>query len=177
MNKNVRIILTSLDKINMSYREIKCSMVGFFERCGYNVSSKTMQNPILNCIDIFFVVGYLVLSSINLRAATPSMLLLGINAVILCRFILKNLIEQVKIAKSADDKNKNRISIVHIVKICVGLIAMVLLTYFFTWSVMTTNNLAIVKPIVFTVLILTFVENIWAIMERMYGAVPKPLSY
>lgn len=153
-------------------------MVRFFEWCGYNVSSPDKwRNPILNCIDISLVIFYTVLSGMNLKAATPSLLLLLINAVTLSRFILKNLIEQFKVVGSGDDKNKGRITIVHIVKICAGFITMLILAIFLTWSICTTGDLAIIKPIVAIVLGLTFVENIWVIMEQLYGAVPKPLSY
>ena len=153
-------------------------MVKFFNWCGYTVNSpNNLQRPVLNIVDIALVLIYTVLSFRNLLIAKPSVSILIINVVILLRLILKNVIEQGKIADSQDDKNKDHISIVYIVKIVLEACTLILLLAFFIWSVNVTGDLSIVKFIAGVVLVLSFFDNIWTIFERLYDAIPRSLSY
>lgn len=152
-------------------------MVRFFEKCGYYVNSPNKkQNPVVNTIDGFLALLYIVFSFINSWGSTPSELVFYINAIALGRLILKNIIEQSKITKARNGIDILGITLVHVVKIAVEGTVLLMLAIFYLWGRLKTGSLEVVSIVVWFVLIVTLFENICAVFERLYDAIPKPLK-
>lgn len=152
-------------------------MVRFFEKCGYYVNSPNKkQNPVVNAIDGLLALLYIIFSFINSRGSTPSELVFYLNAIALGRLMIKNIIEQSKITKARNGIDILGITLVHVVKITLEGTALLMLTVFYLWGRLKTGSLEIVSVVVWIVLIVTLFENIWAVFERLYDAVPKPLK-
>lgn len=153
-------------------------IINFFEFCGYDVEdSEEVNNPLLNFIDTLLLIVYILLSFKNIVESESSLILLFINAVTLTRFIVENIIELKKIVNSKINDGKKRISLVHWTKIIIECFSMFILTLVFAWTRITAQDLSVVKFIVSIVIILTFFEDFLKIFERLYQAIPKPLSY
>lgn len=153
-------------------------MVRFWERCGYIVKGTvTKRQCCFSIIDIVLSVTYAALSLVNLIPAQPSPLLLFVNLIILARFTLASMIQLQKIADSKIDKNKRAVSIVYIVKITIGALLSILFISVSVWARIVYGDFGIIKFIAFFVIIVSLVENIWNIGERLYDAVPQPLFY
>lgn len=153
-------------------------MTKLFELCGYRVNSTPKEcNPILNIFDAACLVAYIFFSLINLRGSDPSWSLLFVNATIMNRFIVKNIVELNKVKQSGINDGKKAISLIHVIKIAVEITIMIVLTISFVYFKYKMDNLMSVKFIVCFVLIVTFIEDFIGILERLYNAVPKPLLY
>lgn len=151
-------------------------MVSFFEKCGYHVNSPNKkQNPIINMMDGGLILVYIILSFINLCGSTPSELVFFLNVITLGRIIIKNLIEQSKIAKVQSGIDTSGITLVHVVKIAIEGTLLILLTIFYIWARIKMGSLEVVSFIVGAVLLVTLFENLWSVCERLYDATPKPL--
>lgn len=151
-------------------------MVSFFEKCGYYVNSPNKkQNPVINIMDGGLVIAYITLSFINLSGSTPSELVFFLNVIALGRIILKNVIEQNKVAKVQSGTDTFGITLVHVIKIAVEGTLLFLLAIFYIWARIKMNSLDVVRLIVGAVLIVTLFENLWSVCERLYDATPKPL--
>ncbi len=151
-------------------------MVRFWERCGYIVKGTvTKKQCCFSIIDIVLSVIYAVLSVVNLIPAQPSVLLLVVNLIILARFTLASIIQMQKIADSKIDKNKRVANAVYIVKITVGVLLCIMFISVSVWARITYGDFGIIKFTAFFVIIVSCVENIWSIGERLYGAVPQPV--
>ena len=152
-------------------------MIKIFEKCGYLVNSPNKkQNLVVNVLDGLLVLGYVILSFINLSGATPSELVFFLNIIALGRLILKNIIEQSKIAKTCCGTDTKGITLVHVVKIIAESVVMIMVIAFYLWGKFVANSLEVVKFIVGIVLLITLVENLWSVFERVYDATPKPLK-
>lgn len=153
-------------------------MVRFWERCGYIVKGTvTKKQCCFSIIDIVLSVAYATLSLVNLIPAQPSLLLLFVNLIILARFTLASIIQMQKIADSKIDKNKRAVNAVYIVKITIGALLSIIFIFVSVWARIVYGDFGIIKFIAFFVIIVSLVENIWSIGERLYGAVPQPLFY
>lgn len=153
-------------------------MVKFWERCGYIVKGTvTKKQCCFSIIDIVLSVTYSILSLVNLIPAQPSVLLLVVNLIILARFTLASIIQMQKIADSKIDKNKRAVNAVYIVKITAGSLLCIMFISVSVWARIVYGDFGIIKFIAFFVIIVSLVENIWSIGERLYGAVPQPVFY
>lgn len=154
-------------------------MADFLALCGYEVKSvHKLQNLTMNIIDVFLIAGYFILSIMNVLQSTPSNLLIFINAIMLARFIVKNIIEQSRIVNSASGVNKKGITLVHWTKIIIESFCMIFLVICLAEIEVKAIGLADGGQIIaVAVLVVTLLENGWTILERLYDAVPKPLLY
>lgn len=151
-------------------------MVRFWERCGYIVKGTvTKKQCCFSIVDIVLSVIYSALSMVNLIPAQPSVLLLVVNLIILARFTLASIIQMQKIADSKIDKNKRAINAVYIVKITAGALLCIMFISVSVWARIAYGDLGIIKFIAFFVIIVSLIENIWSIGERLYGVVPQPV--
>jgi len=152
-------------------------MVIFFEKCGYHVNSPgKKQNLIINMIDGGLIIIYSILSFINLSGSTPSELVFFLNVITLGRIIVKNLIEQSKIAKVQSGTDIFGITLVHVIKIVIELTLLITITVLYIWGKIKMGSLEVVSLVVGFVLLVTLFENLWSICERLYDATPKPLK-
>lgn len=153
-------------------------MVRFWERCGYIVKGTvTKKQCCFSIIDIVLSLTYFALSVVNLIMSQPSVLLLVVNLIILARFTLASIIQMQKIADSKIDKNKRAVNIVYIVKITVGALLCIMFISVSVWARIVYGDFGIIKFIAFCVILVSCIENIWNIGERLYGAVPQPVFY
>lgn len=154
-------------------------MVKILKKCGYYVGNeKGKINWKSNALDCGLFTVYFALSLINSFSSNPSNLVFILNTISISRLILKNYIEQCKIvSKFPVDEGyvPANITKVHFLKITFETSALILLLLFVCWNKCSGSASSAVILMVVIVLVVTWIENILCMFERLYDAQPIPL--
>lgn len=154
-------------------------MVKILKKCGYYVENENGRGNLkANVLDCVLFTVYFILSLINSLSSDPSNLVFILNTISISRLILKNYIEQCKIVSKfpvTEEYVPANITIVHVLKIAIESTALLLLLIFVCYNAYTGNASSGVILMVVIVLIVTWIENILCIFERLYDAHPIPL--
>ncbi len=151
-------------------------MVDILKKWGYSVGDVTgRQNFEANMADMVLFSLYFLFSTINLIGSSPSVIVIFLNIVSIVRMVIKNYIEQSKIvAQSQTEKNyiSEKITLVHFTKIIVEML--ILLITLICW--LLSNGMGTIALFfVFLNILLTEIENLLSMIERLYDAKPLPL--
>lgn len=154
-------------------------MVKILKKWGYYIGDEkgriNWKSNILDCI-LFTV--YFVLSLINSLSSNPSNVVFVLNTISISRLILKNYIEQCKIISKFPKKGgyvSANITMVHFLRIVFEIASLFFLLVFVLWNKLSNNMSDAITLMVVIVLILTWIENMWSMFERLYDARPLPL--
>lgn len=154
-------------------------MVKILKKWGYYIGDEkgriNWKSNILDCI-LFTV--YFVISLVNSLSSSPSNVVFILNTISISRLILKNYIEQCKIISKFPTEGgyvSANITKVHYLKIVFEVASLVFLLLFVFVNKLSDGMSNAITLMVVIVLILTWIENMWSMFERLYDARPLPL--
>jgi hypothetical protein len=157
-------------------------MVKIFRICGYTIGNERgRKNVKSNLADAGLSFTYLCLSLMNSLGSNPSDVVFFINAITLGRLVIKNFIEQSQVAsKAKEDSSDLEVSgftTIHLIKIVIEVTAIMFLVIFYCWNKVNQVNMSYVLLTVVLVLVMTFLENVMCVLERLYDAHPRALMW
>ena len=155
-------------------------MVKILKKWGYYIGDEkgriNWKSNILDCI-LFTV--YFVISLVNSLSSSPSNVVFVLNTISISRLILKNYIEQCKIISNFPKEGgyvSANITKVHYLKIVFEIASLFFLLLFVLVNKLSDDGMSnAITLMVVIVLILTWIENMWSMFERLYDARPLPL--
>ncbi len=149
------------------------------DKFGYDVKNKNGNtNQRLNFFDVILLIIYCSLSTRNLVVSDPSHWLFWVNAIVLARMIVANMIEQKKSVRNFKGKYGDEIpentTRIHLPRIVFEwtVLFVTLLFYVCFWDLEGQDR--VIQLTGFLVLTLSLVESILKVIERLYEATPKP---
>lgn len=154
-------------------------MIKILNNWGYYIGDREGKtNRKANIVDFFLFTIYFVLSLVNSFSANSSNVIFVLNTISIGRFVLKNYMEQCKIVSTfpvSEGFIPANITKVHIVRIVSEATALILVLVFVFWDRLSHDMSDAVALMVVIVIFMTWIENAWCMVERLYDAKPLPL--